>query len=39
MVIEAFKNNIPSIKFSPCGKYLAGASIDKTIRVFDVQTL
>lgn len=31
-------NNIPCVKFSPCGNYLANVSIDETIRIFSVKS-
>ena len=31
-------NNIPCVKFSPCGIYLANVSIDKTLRIFSVRS-
>jgi len=32
------KHNIPCIDFSPCGKFLVSVSIDKYVRVWDVET-
>jgi len=37
-VIEAHDHNVPCVQFSPCGKYVASTSIDKTVRFFDVKT-
>lgn len=37
--IAGHDHNIPCIDFSPCGRFLASASIDGTVRVWDVQTL
>lgn len=34
--IEGMKHNIPCVKFSPCGEFLAACSIDKTVRIFTV---
>ena len=30
------EHNIPCIKFSPCGKFLAASSIDKSVKIFTI---
>ncbi|KAM9940863.1 hypothetical protein ACTFIT_007386 [Dictyostelium discoideum] len=35
-LLPKHKHNIPSIDFSPCGNYLVSVSIDKNIRIWDV---
>ncbi|KAL4509177.1 hypothetical protein ABPG72_018108 [Tetrahymena utriculariae] len=35
-VIEGIHHNVPCIKFSPCGTFLAAVSIDQTVRIYRV---
>ncbi|KAN0009008.1 hypothetical protein ACTFIU_008898 [Dictyostelium citrinum] len=35
-ILPKHKHNIPSVDFSPCGNYLVSVSIDKNIRIWDV---
>jgi len=32
------KHNIPCVRFSPCGNFVATASVDEHIRIFDIYT-
>ena len=32
------KHNIPCVKFSPCGNFVATASVDEHVRIFDIYT-
>ncbi|KAJ1656793.1 hypothetical protein IWQ61_003694 [Dispira simplex] len=36
--LDGHRNNVPNIAFSPCGKYLASCSIDRTCIVWQVST-
>ena len=36
--LKGHGHNIPSIDFSPCGDYVASASIDGTCRIWNVNT-
>lgn len=36
-VIEGIHHNVPCVKFSPCGIFLAAVSIDETLRIFTVK--
>jgi WD40 repeat protein len=33
--INAHKHNVPCVSFSPCGKFLATTSIDKTLKIWE----
>jgi WD40 repeat protein len=33
--VSAHKHNVPCVSFSPCGKYLATTSIDKTLKIWE----
>jgi WD40 repeat protein len=35
--IDAHKNNVPAVSFSPCGKFLASTSIDETLKLWNVE--
>jgi len=38
LVCKGHKHNIPCIDFSPCGKFLASASIDNTSRIWELSS-
>ncbi|KYQ90262.1 WD40 repeat-containing protein [Tieghemostelium lacteum] len=38
IILPTHKNNIPSIDFSPCGNFLVSISIDKYVRIWDVES-
>jgi WD40 repeat protein len=33
--VNAHQHNVPCVSFSPCGKYLASTSIDKTLKIWE----
>jgi WD40 repeat protein len=32
--IDAHENNVPCVSFSPCGKFIASTSIDKSVKIW-----
>eukprot|EP01016_Furgasonia_blochmanni_P043001 TRINITY_DN5778_c0_g1_i11.p1 TRINITY_DN5778_c0_g1~~TRINITY_DN5778_c0_g1_i11.p1 ORF type:complete len:305 (-),score=22.36 TRINITY_DN5778_c0_g1_i11:12-926(-) len=38
VTLEGHKHNIPCIQVSPCGRFLASVSIDKGLRVWDINS-
>lgn len=34
--INAHKHNVPSVSFSPCGKFIASTSIDKSVSIWEL---
>lgn len=36
--IDAHGHNVPSVSFSPCGKFIASTSIDKSVKVWELDT-
>ena len=33
--INAHKHNVPCVSFSPCGKFIASTSIDKSVKIWE----
>jgi len=36
--LEGHEHNVPAVSFSPCGQYLASASIDASLRLWDLES-
>ncbi|KAJ3240725.1 hypothetical protein HDU81_002916 [Chytriomyces hyalinus] len=36
--LSGHENNIPNVRFSPCGRYIASCSIDSSVRVWNIKT-
>jgi WD40 repeat protein len=34
-VINAHSHNVPCVSFSPCGKFIASTSIDKSVKIWE----
>lgn len=34
--VKAHRNNVPSVSFSPCGKYIASTSIDHSCKIWSL---